>query len=74
MMPDKIRTAMRKAQGLCVRCGTVMALPGHTQCASCLDSRRVKPVVKDSGWFTLCPVCGGFVRAGHILCSKCLGE
>ena len=42
------RTAERRAQGLCPRCGTTQPAPGRILCEPCAEKRRKAERVRDA--------------------------
>lgn len=77
-MAYKIRTdhlgkqyACRKANGMCVRCGSRPPLSDKTRCESCLDNEKCrKEILKESG---ICLDCRSNIAVvGKLRCEECL--
>lgn len=60
----------RKAQGLCVVCGTREAISGQTLCQLCKENRTYYRRKKAG----LCPTCGAAPLPGSSYCQSCIDE
>jgi hypothetical protein len=74
---DRVRGSVRKANGLCVKCGKNDAAIGRVTCSSCRRKQSVYTarVARHRKSIGLCVVCGKSPnRTGNVRCADCAAE